>query len=331
MPTFKIPNSACIHTFKHFMSMNAPFDNHDSSAILDLDPRFAHLDPMALSMVASWGGWCKRNGLTIKVQNAHGNHANYLARMKLFDHLGVPYEGKIQEREEAGRFMPLAQVKTAMDLQTVIGNVSAVLHLDKDPNSLSAVQYCVSELVRNVLEHSGSQEGAWVCAQRYLKDKNSSCVTIAVADCGYGIAEHLSNRYPQARNDDMIALQLAMQPGITGAESGLYGGAPNNAGAGLFMTRAIAKATGGYFVLISGKAAFRLNREKKVTPNNLSIFHDAFNEPKIKTFSQTRPWQGTVASMEIYTERASNFPQFFQWIRSQLPTKKTAAGKIKFT
>ncbi|MDE3062857.1 MAG: sensor histidine kinase, partial [Acidobacteriota bacterium] len=194
--------------------------------------------------------------------------------------------------------MPLIQVKTTADLQAVIGNVSAVLHLDRDPNSLSAVQYCVSELVRNVLEHSESGEGAWVCAQRYLTEDSPSRVAIAVADCGHGIAATLSGAYPQIRDDDMMAIQLAMQPGVTGAQSGLYGGAPNNAGAGLFITRAIAKATGGYFVLISGKAAFRLNREKpkKQTRQPLTIFHDAFNEPNVKRCLQTAPWIGTVAA-----------------------------------
>lgn len=333
MPTLTVPNSACFHTFKNFLSMNAPFVDKNSPAILDLDPRFAHLDPMALSMVAAWGGWCKRNGLVVEVQNAHGNHVNYLARMKLFQHLNVSYATAIREREEAGRFMPLIQVKTTADLQSVIGNVSAVLHLDKDTNSLSAVQYCVSELVRNVLEHSNSDEGAWVCAQRYSTHDSPSRVTIAVADCGYGIAAHLSNRYPQVRHDDMMALQFAMQPGVTGAQSGQYGGAPNNAGAGLFITRAIAKATGGYFALISGRAAFRLNREKPKThaPHALTIFHNAFNEPNVKRCLQDAPWIGTVAAMEINTERTANFPDLFQWIRQQLPTKKTAAGKIKFT
>ncbi len=327
MPTLKVPNSACLHTFKNFLSMNAPFQN-EGPAILDLHPKFAHLDPMALSMVAAWGGWCKRNNLTIEVQNAHGNHANYLARMKLFQYLGVPYTTTIREREEAGRFMPLTQVKSSSDLQKVIGDVSALLHLDKEPNGLSAVQYCVSELVRNVLEHSASPEGAWVCAQRYLKAGSPSRVTIAVADCGSGIAAHLGGRYPEVLNDDMKALQLAMLPGITGADSGMYGGAPNNAGAGLFITRAIARATGGYFVLLSGSAAYRLNRVRDELP---FLFQDAFQDPEKRVHSQKDAWSGTVAAMEINTEKTGNFPELFQWIRQQLPTKKTAAGKIKFT
>ena len=43
--------------------------------------------------------------------------------------------------------------------------------MDAEPDGLAAVQYCVSELIRNVLEHSGSPDGAFVCAHRYTKKK----------------------------------------------------------------------------------------------------------------------------------------------------------------
>ena len=330
MPTFLVPNSACIHTIKSFLGMNAPFSDPVPPARLELHPRWAHMDPMALSMAAAWGGWCQRQGIEVEVENIAGSHANYAARMKLFYHLGVNYPTVLAEREEAGRFMPITQVKSASELQTVIGNVSALLHLDEEPNGLNAVQYCVSELVRNVLEHSGSPEGAYVCAQRYLeKGKKPSRVTIAVADCGEGIAAHLGDRYKQARDSDMIALSLAMQPGITGALAGMYG-TPNNAGAGLFITRTIAKATGGYFVLASGKAAFRVNQHKEKKAGR-EIYLDALDDPKSTSYPLTDEWHGTVAAMEIFTDRVPDFPEVFQWIRSQLPTKKTAAGKIRFT
>jgi len=163
-----------------------------------------------------------------------GKHINYAARMKLFHHLGVSCDASLEEHEEAGRFMPLTQVKTHGELAAVIANVSALLHLDTEPDGLAAVQYCVSELIRNVLEHSGSPEGAYVCAQRYLK-KNPKRVSIAVADCGSGISKHLGQAYPEARNDNSAALSLAMRPGITGAQRGMYG-TSDNAGAGLFIT-----------------------------------------------------------------------------------------------
>jgi anti-sigma regulatory factor (Ser/Thr protein kinase) len=134
--------------------------------------------------------------------------------MKLFEHLGVDYSARpVTQREEAGRFLPVTQVVKREDVPTVIGNISALLHLQDDPESLSAVQYCVSELLRNVLEHSGSLDGAFVATHRYTK-KGPHRVTIAVADCGRGVADHLGQVHPEALLNDRVALALAMRPGI---------------------------------------------------------------------------------------------------------------------
>lgn len=327
MPTLQIPNNASIHTFKNFLEMNAPFSDHANPAVFRLHENWAHMDPMALAMSAAWGGWCRRNGLRIEVENIDGKHVNYAARMKLFQHLEVSCDASLTEHEESGRFMPLACVKTSYELEAVIANVSALLHLDTELDGLAAVRYCVSELIRNVLEHSGSPEGAYVCAQRY-DDKEPRRVSIAVADCGQGISEHLGNSYPEARTSSLFALNLAMKPGVTGAQRGIYG-TPDNAGAGLFITRAIAKATGGYFVLISGDAAFRLKR--RLHDKDQVVYHDAFHEPRHDLLTLHDRWQGTVAAVEIATEKIPSFTAFFQSIRKQLPARKTAAGKLKFT
>jgi hypothetical protein len=143
------------------------------------------------------------------------------------------------------------------------------------------------------------------------------------------VAEHIGNSYPKAKEDSALALRLAMQPGVTGAsKAGMYG-ATENAGAGLFITRAIAKATGGYFVLLSGDAVFRLRRLR--TKDEPLVYHDAFSDPRHDLWMLKSPWQGTVAAVEIATEKIPDFQAFFKWIRQQLPAKKTAAGKIKFT
>jgi len=329
MPTLRIPNDASIHTIRRFLSINSPFADGTPPAVLQLHRTWAHMDPMALAMSAAWGGWCQRNGLKIQAINL-GKHANYAARMHLFKHLSVGYNPPLTEHEEAGRFMPLIQVKTQADLDKVISDVSALLHLDNEPDGLAAVQYCVSELIRNVIEHSSSPEGAYVCAQRYISSKENNSpkrVTIAVADCGVGIAKHIGRAYPEALDDGPRALSLAMRPGITGARKDGYGSS-DNAGAGLFITRAIAKATGGYFVLLSGNAAFRLMRTKNL--ENLQVFLDAFNEPRHNILSPN-PWQGVVASVEIGTDQIGDFDDFFKWVRTQLPAKRTVKGKIKFT
>lgn len=312
---------------RNLLFTNAPFADSTTPAELVLHPKWVFIDPIAMAMAGAWGGWCKRHGCTMAAKNIGGPSQRYAIRMGLFQHLSVPHEPLVEEHEESGRFIPLTQVKTSAELTGVIGNVSALLHLDKEPHGLAAVQYCISELIRNVLEHSGSLEGAFVCAQRYTSEPQH--VSIAVADCGFGIAETLAYSYPQAKDSNRTALQLAMQLGITGAtRSGMYG-AVDNAGAGLFFTRAIAKATGGYFALITGDGAFRIKRLRKgVKP---LVFHDAFADRRHNFWTLPWSWPGTVAAVEVFTQNVRNFPKFFESIVEQLPAKKTAAGKIKFT
>jgi hypothetical protein len=121
-----------------------------------------------------------------------------------------------------------------------------------------------------------------------------------------------------------------MQLGVTGAvQSGTYGGATDNAGAGLFFTRAIAKATGGYFALISGNGAFRV---KRLREHDLPlVFYDAFRDQRSDYWDMDWKWPGTVAAVEVLTQNVPNFPKFFESIVQQLPAKRTAKGKIKFT
>lgn len=278
-------------------------------------------------MIAAWGAWCRRHGLQVTVKNL-GRHTHYAARMKLFEHLGVDYDPHIVAREEAGRFLPVTQVADRTDLSGVIADISALLHLDSEPDGLAAVQYCVSELIRNVLEHSASPDGAFVCAHRYTK-KQPHRVTIAVADCGQGVAQHLGHAHPEALKNETIALGLAMQPGVTGAIPGLYG-TTDNAGAGLFITRSIAKGTGGYFLLYSGGAAYRLRRTSS-PDKQIVLYFDALDEPRHDLWHFSAPWLGTVVVVEIRTDRIADFQGFFQWIRKQMPTRAQTTRRIRFT
>src|SRR5262245_33455334 len=186
-----------------------------------------HIEPYGLAMAAAWGAWCRREQIRLRILNL-GPKARYAARMKLFEHLRINPGFKVKEHEEAGRFLPLTRVTTALEARDVIGDLSALLHLDKNRDALAAVQYCVSELLRNALEHSGSPEGAYVCAHNFTAGAIRR-VSIAVVDCGQGIASHLAPSYPEVRDDHGQALALAMLPGITGVRPGMYG-TPDNAG-----------------------------------------------------------------------------------------------------
>ena len=326
MPRFRIPNSISLQNARAFFSDNDFFSRRGQTARLVFHDRWVHMEPIALAMAAAWGAWCQREGFEIAAENL-GSRALYAARMKLFEHLGVDYHPEIEEHEEAGRFVPITQIQNRDSLRDVIGDISALLHLDQDPETLAAVQYCVSELLRNVMEHSGSPDGAFVCAHNFRGETSPHRVSLAVADCGQGIRSHLRQAHPQADKGDREAVTLALRPGVTGAIPGMYG-TPDNAGAGLFITRCIAKGSGGYFVAASGRAGYRLRRARD--PNQQSILmedpllerHDLWDFP--------RPWKGAVVALEIRTDHIGDFEGYFSWIRDRVP-RKSVARKIKFT
>jgi anti-sigma regulatory factor (Ser/Thr protein kinase) len=208
MPVFTVPTNASLHAANSFFSRNSFFQQGaPRSATLILSRRWMYIEPFALAMVAAWANWCKRNSLHVAVQNLT-SAADYAWRMRLFDFLpGVDYRPARTEHEEAGRFLPITNIRSTTDARSVLANISALLHLTDKPEILSAVQYCVSELIRNALEHASSPEGAYVCAQNYATGTPPR-VAIGVVDCGEGIAQHLGRVHPAALESDATALAL---------------------------------------------------------------------------------------------------------------------------
>jgi hypothetical protein len=69
----------------------------------------------------------------------------------------------------------------------------------------------VSELCANAVEHGAHSQGAYVMAERRAARK----LTLAVADLGMGIPEHLRQQYPEW-NEDSFAIGRALETGISG-------------------------------------------------------------------------------------------------------------------
>jgi anti-sigma regulatory factor (Ser/Thr protein kinase) len=319
-----IPNSATLHAMR---SLFAGFDGFEGpeAAALEFHPGWTHMEPIALAATAAWGAHWRQRGVPVVTRNLD-SHLRYAARMRLFDHVGVDFHPQQVEHEEAGRFLPITQVHDTAGVRGVIADISALLHLDEQPDTLAAVQYCVSELLRNVLEHSGSGEGAFVCAQRFPGGQVPR-VSIAVADCGIGVAAHLGRAHTEAQGKDAVALALALQPGTTGAVPGLYGTA-ENAGAGLFLTRSIAKGTGGYFAIVSGNAAYRQYRTK-APDKQAELFVDPLLERH--NFWQVPYWRGTVVALEVRTDWIADFEGFFSWIRQKMPRRHGVRPRARFS
>jgi len=157
------------------------------------------------------------------------------------------------------------------------------------PDQARAIRHSLNEITRNVLEHARGAP-AFVCAQYY---KKAGRVSIGVADCGCGIKESLSNNCNLS--SDREAVIAALKPHVTGARYiGMYG-ATENAGAGLFYTRSLAKISGEYFAIVSGNTAYRLRRRQ---PESLFFYGDPTHE-RHDLWDSLLPWKGTIVAIDI--------------------------------
>jgi anti-sigma regulatory factor (Ser/Thr protein kinase) len=208
-----------------------------------------------------------------------------------------------EPHEEAGRFVPLRAVHDTAGLSALLADIVPLLHLSDEPEQAKAVQYAMSEMVRNTLEHSGSPEGAIVCAQLYPGERLSSrrYVSIGIADAGQGVRSSLRSNYPGLASDREAVLK-AMEPGVTGAVQGMYG-ASNNAGAGLFITRRLSAASRGYFGLYSGGAFFRSSIANRPRPDEALVL-------------DVPAFPGTVVCVELDIDADADFAAMLASARS---------------
>ena len=219
----------------------------------------------------------------------------FLAEMGLFGFFNVtPSFDKKQTKEQSGRYIPLRIIKTQQEQSAFIADMVPLLHLP--PEKARIIRYIIGELVRNVLEHSYSKSGAIVAAKYYEK---SNKVSLAICDTGIGIWRSMSDVWHP--RDDLEAIKLALSPGITGTTR-KEGGTFENAGAGLFYVRSIAKTTRNYFLIYSGRAEYMLTKwDERIKPK---IVADPFNEEH--TFTDTAPdFHGTLVALDISLDNAN--------------------------
>lgn len=222
----------------------------------------------------------------------------YLDRMGLYDLTKTSSSFVYHKKEEAGRFVPIKIIKTSKDQSRFITDMVPLLHLSE--RNATIVKYVIGELVRNVLEHSFSQNGAIVSAQYY---KKTNRVSIGICDTGIGIWKSLQT-YWHPKND-IDAIKLALTPGITGTTH-REGGTAENAGAGLFFIKSIAKITRNYFVIYSGNAEYTLLKHKKRIKKMPRLYANPDRDPHSETDGASI-FQGTLVAVDISLDETSEF------------------------
>lgn len=316
-----LPNSANLQNitgiFRH-MDLSDP-------GVLEfsMHPKWVAVHPVVIAMTACLATKVRESGGRVVGEASQVPTLNYLLRMKLFDYLGIDPNKEIHEHEEAGRFIPITQIRTADELRESITNLIPLLHAPAavaDP-----IKYVFSEMVRNVLEHSNSPVGAFVCAQYYRESKR---IAIGIADAGVGVLRSMEH-YHQVRTSEE-AVRLALQPGITGTTRRI-GGNQFNAGAGLFFTKSIAVLSRNRFFLYSGDSMFRLMQTRKRYEPELHS--DPINDPH--KFVNAPNWQGTIVGIDLNIEQGVEFAELLSQIRSayriDVKQRKDYSNKIRFS
>lgn len=276
------------------------------------------LHPMCICMIAVLGMSIK-NRQTIKIDSFEAKSGHYFERIGLFKLLGIESGINIIEHESAGRFIPLSIISNSKNLDEFITNMIPLLHLE--PDYAEPIKYVISELVRNVFEHSQYSPGAVVCAQYY---KKSNAIRIGVVDGGIGIKRSISQSYkPQS---DLDAILLGLTPGITGTTNKV-GGTELNAGAGLFFIKSIAKVNRDFFIVYSGNAMYKLLKETK---DKIKLSADPLKD-KHSSNEELPYWRGTSIGIDITLDRHQKFDFLLDLIREayQKDIKKRKTERFK--
>jgi len=297
-----LPNSAFLGNIDPFIR---ELDVSEPAKLeITANRKWISIHPVVLTMVAALGIQLKPKDIHCDPLEAKSRH--YLERMGLFRLLGIKLNMEIIEHESSGRFIPLTNIRSAEGLSRFITDMIPLLHLES--KQADPIKYIVSELVRNVLEHAESNNGAVLCAQYY---KKSNMIRIGIADSGVGIKETINAAH--ATTSDLDALQLAMTPGITGTTR-REGGTDFNAGAGLFFIKSIAKVNRDFFMIYSGDSMYKLlksNPEKK----RIKLYADPFKDRHSIT-EELPVWDGTVVGIDITLDSTQEFSSLLDLIRN---------------
>lgn len=290
-----IPNSAFIGNIDPFL---AAFNPNDPKILeITTNDKWIAVHPVVLCILAALGSSTKK----VLLDNVTARSGHYLTRMGLYPYLKLVSPDTILEHDASGRFIPITRIQNSDQLTDFLNEMVPLLHLS--PEMVQSIRYIVSELVRNVLEHANTKDGALVCAQYY---KKTNSIRLGIADTGIGIRGSLSRIH--AVSNDIDAIKLALVPGITGTTR-REGGTEDNAGAGLFFIKSIASINKGLLMIYSGNGMYKLlrnNRNKLFADSNLDNHSEKTDLPS---------WQGTVVGVDIPLDSNEEFTHLLNLIR----------------
>jgi hypothetical protein len=151
-------------------------------------------------------------------------HLGYAAHVGFFRYFGMSYGLAPSEAAGSSTYVPITETKIAdikeeafkgflhpgQIIEDHARHLARLLSRQEDGAVVDTLTYSIREIVRNVVEHSGSP--SYTFAAQYWPGQNST--ELAVADSGCGILSSLKENPKLQVENDLDALKLAMLPGV---------------------------------------------------------------------------------------------------------------------
>lgn len=244
-----------------------------NSYILDLS-QVGHVEPFGMLLLSAvirrFVKLRRADEPGVKIQaRGHGSNS-YAAHMGLYQSFGLAF-GKAPGQANGGpNYLPITAISVA-ELQAahqgmLIGEaitehakkLAQVLLQQSSGPAFSHVAYALTEIMRNVVEHSGSDR-IWYAAQHWPTKKN---VELAILDDGIGIRTALGRNPRHRLETDKDAIVRALEKEVTGTrpptdEELMQGDSWRNTGYGLYIVSNLCREHGA-FTLCSGTAGVHL-------------------------------------------------------------------------
>jgi hypothetical protein len=206
------------------------------------------VEPTGLVGLACLIEEARRGGSEVVVDYGNCNRAGYWERMGFFRQVGLDGPGASGIPQEAKRrFAEIRKVTDINDVDDLTDELISVASPTDDARRIFS--HIVSELMNNVCQHSMAH--GFSAAQYWPA---SGRVQFCIADAGCGLKAALQARYKP--EDDVAAVDLALQVGVTGRPPNFGQPQMRNRGVGLSCAHRLAAANNGAFELWSRNGRF---------------------------------------------------------------------------
>ena len=214
------------------------------------------VEPFGMLIVGS-----KIRNINNIIEHSEINFENksYAANMGFFHSVNCNFGKSPEVLIGNGNFMPIKKIniresyKKAFDkgidiysyIEKEIATKLANVLVRNEEGIKKGVIYCITEVLRNIYEHSNTKE-LWYAGQ-YWPQKD--LVEIAILDEGIGILETLKRNKKLKISDEYEAINLALMPGISKRlgdtrVNDIY----SNRGFGLYMLKSICDEVGNFAI-----------------------------------------------------------------------------------